>query len=123
MKIDFDNKDNQLNSELIAGNYELMVKKRKEQLPIIQATIQKALDNYEGQSIVLIVSKEDENGHPIGHDLVMAGVSRMECQFSMAESLDKAARTAIEVLMDSCKDDPKAIIQLVKVMSKIFKEK
>lgn len=120
MKIDFNSDDNK-HVGMEVGNFESMTKMRKKQLPEIQATIQEALKDYDGGSISIIVIKEDENGMPIGHSLLMAGVSRMECQIDMAKSLDMASNSAMEVLLKGADGNIKAMMQIASAMAKHFK--
>lgn len=114
MNINFDsNKGKKKNkSGMLAGNYETMLKQRKEMQSEIEATIQEALADYAGESITIVIQKEDENGMPDHCHLVMAGTSRMESQVAMAAALSRASDQAMEILMDNVKGDVKAMLAL-----------
>lgn len=118
MKINFNDSKNEDDSfiGLKAGNYESMMKMRKKQVPAIEKSIQDIFKDYSGESVTIILQREDENGMPDHVSIVMAGVSRMECQIAMAKALDKASDKAMEVLIESAKGDPKALIAIAKAV-------
>lgn len=127
MKINFNenNRDDSGNwAGMERGNFAQMTKMRKQKLPQIQATIQDALKDYDGQSIAIIIQHEDENGMPESSTCVMAGVSRMECQIAMGKALSEASDKAMEVLMESAKGDVKAMLSIAAALVEVIdKEK
>ena len=123
MKIDFTGKDdNSDDSMLLDGDYEKMMKLRAKRLPKIQESIQETLKNYAGESIVILIVKEDENGKPENTRMLMAGVSRMESQVFMSKSLDKASSRAVEMLMESAKGDTKAMLAIASTLIKLLEK-
>ena len=122
MEINF-NDDKQGNyAGMKTGNFASMMKMRDKQLGDIQNSIRDVLKDYGGESIVIIVQKEDENGMPDHARMLMAGVSRMESQVAMSSALDKAARQAIEVLVDSAKGNPEALIKIAMAVAEDIKD-
>lgn len=124
MKIDFNGKGKGKHkvSGLISGDYETMVKTREKELPHIQETIQEVLENYSGESICIVIQKEDENGMPEASQIFMAGVSRMECQLTLGKALNDASQQAIEILMESAKGDVKAMMTIAKALTKLIEK-
>ena len=115
MEVNFNNSNKEGKhevSKLEVGNFESMVKKRKQKLPELQATIQDALKDYEGESICIIIQKEDENGLPEKTQVIMAGVSRMECQLRLSKALDEASGMALKYLVESAQGDLDAMLQI-----------
>lgn len=104
------------------GDYATMIKTRKEKLPEIEDTIREALKDYEGQSICIVIQNEDENGKPESHHIMMAGVSRMECQLAMAKSLSHASKQALDLLMESANGDVTAMLRIAAAMVDEIKE-
>ena len=124
MKVNFDKKndDGNLVSELIGGGYPAMIKKRKEQLPKIQDNIQEILENYSGESIAIILMKEDENGDVTGSNMLMSGVSKVESQIRMAKALNIASNKAMDILMKGVEGNPKARLQIASMLVDSIKE-
>lgn len=127
MKVNFNGKDKKdkdnEDSLLMGGNFETMIKTRKKQLPKFQESIQDVLDGYEGESMCIIVMKEDENGMPAGSQVVMAGVSRMETQIAMGKALSQASDKAMEILMESAKGDIKAMLAIAAALVNVMEDK
>lgn len=113
---DKNSKDETDKGEINIGNFGDMMKMREKKLPEIEDTIRKALKNYSGQNISIVIINEDENGMPEGCTLVMAGVGRMESQVSMAKSLRKASDKALESLVNSASGDVDAMLAVASAM-------
>lgn len=106
-------------AKLMGGNFEEMMRIRKQQLPNIRKNIDKILSNYEGESIVILIQKEDENGKPEKTLTMMAGTSTPETQVAMAKALHETSNIAIEVLMDSAKGDIRKTIAIAQALTDI----
>lgn len=115
MIIDFDSNNDKKKTKEIkmeTGNFETQMKLRKKQVPKIEASIQEILKDYSGESITIIVQKEDENGQPDHARILMAGVSQMESQLAMSRALDRASDQAVEILLEGAKGDTQALIKI-----------
>lgn len=112
-----DKKDNKKNVSLTEGNFREMMKKREQQLPIIENNIREALEDYSGQNMCLIVINEDENGDPEGASVVMAGVSTMETQIKMSQVLHKLSNKSMEILMESASGNLPAMLQIATALA------
>lgn len=110
-------------SEVSSGDFEHMMKHREDHLPEIEKQINKVLKDYDGGSITIIVQREDENGMPDHTELLMAGTASIESQIAMAQAIRKAADSAMEVLMESCKGNTSAMLRLAALMMDEIKEK
>ncbi|MGK2896077.1 MAG: hypothetical protein ACSLEY_00530 [Candidatus Saccharimonadales bacterium] len=103
-------------SEMFKGGYEGMMRERKKMLPEMQDAIQEALDEWNGESIVMIVMKEDENGLPNGTHTIATGVARPQMQIAMGKALTDMAEHIMHTIMDVAKDDPKAMLDIAEAL-------
>lgn len=115
MKINFNNGNGKkCNQRMERGSFDSMMKMREKQLPDIQASIQDALKDYNGEAIAVLIQKEDENGLPAHVHIVMAGVTRTECQVAMAKALDRASVEAIGMMVEAANGDANALLEIAK---------
>lgn len=112
MKINFDN-NNANTDELIKGDFETLVKLRKEHLPKVQKTINEVFKNYDGEMVAVIRIKEDENGDPCGQQVFIGGVGKLETQIKLACALNEAAEEMRDDLLERCKSNPAALRALL----------
>ncbi len=124
MKINFDDKGfkEQNQTEINSGSYEDMLKLRKKMLPKFQEGLNEVFEDYQGQSFCVVIMEEDENGEPSGAKVMMAGVSLPSTQVKMAHALRNASATALKVMLEAAKDDPKQLIALMESVTKLMEE-
>lgn len=123
MKVNFNGKDNDSDeSVLVGGDYQSMMKMRKKQLPRFKDSIQEVLKDYDGQSIAIIVMKEDENGLPDGSHVIVAGCSRMETQIAMSKALSSTSDKVMEMIIESSKGDVKAMLSIASALVNIMEK-
>lgn len=99
-------------SELSQGSFRKMMEAREEELPELKDSIRRALKDYSGQNIAIIIIDEDENGDAEGASVLIAGVGKLESQIAMAKTLQRASETIVEDLMEVSKGDVKAMLQI-----------
>lgn len=114
MRIDFNGEDGNFgkNKAFIkkeGQGYEGMLKERKRALPEMQDSIQKIMNDFNGESICIIVMKEDENGKPTGNHILMTGVAKPEMQLALGRALNDGAKQAVDVLMETIKKNPESL--------------
>ncbi|MCA9333845.1 hypothetical protein KC963_02255 [Candidatus Saccharibacteria bacterium] len=116
MQINFNNGNSKKHNQKSMGraSFDSMMKMREKQLPDIQASIQDALKDYNGEAIAVLIQKEDENGLPAHVHIVMAGVTRTECQVAMAKALDRASVDAIGMMVEAANGDANALLDIAK---------
>ena len=113
MKNIFENENSKVKkSELSQGSFRKMMEAREEELPELKDSIRRALKDYSGQNIAIIIIDEDENGDAEGASVLIAGVGKLESQIAMAKTLHRASETIVEDLMEVSKGDVKAMLQI-----------
>lgn len=124
MQINWNDKRNKgtQESEMFQGDYQNMLKERKNKLPEMQDAIQNVLKDWDGSSIAIVVMKEDENGLPEGAHSMMTGVSRAEMQVAMGKQLNMMSEEVMHMIVEAVKDDPKAMIEIVKMVTKLIEQ-
>jgi hypothetical protein len=102
--------------DLMAGSYGDMLKLRAKKLPEIEETINELLKDYHGEMITIIKIQEDENGKPDGHRIFIGGVGHISTQMALAKAFSGASDELRDKLLESCKDNPKAMVAIAKEM-------
>lgn len=89
MKINFGSKNNsKYRTETMHGSYEDMLKRRAAELESMQAGVVRIINEWDGQMITILITKEDENGYPVGSEVITTGCSKVESSVRHAEELD-----------------------------------
>jgi hypothetical protein len=110
-------------NQMVEGDYATMIKMRKEKLPEMEANIQELLNNFHGESIGIVLIKEDENGDVEASQTVVMGLSYPGSQLALAKAMRHAADETIKRVAKSAIDaGPDAMISLLKAVKDMGKE-
>lgn len=127
MKANFGRNDkksnNVITSDLIEGGFEQMIKTREENLPEVEKTINKVLNDYDGGMIAIVRVIDDENGDPEAQQVFIGGVSHLGSQVKLAKGLNQAMDALRDSLLESCKGNPKAMKALLKELTNELMER
>lgn len=96
------------------GGYEKMIEMRQDMMPEFETEIKKAFDQWNGQSLALIVMSEDENGEANGAQIVSLGVSNLDTQVHLVKTLDKLSNDLLSQMMKAAQDEPRAMKEILK---------
>lgn len=106
------------------GNYEDYQKSKAEQLPKIQAEIEKLFKNYDGGGVGIVINTYDENGDVDGHHVAILGVDKPSGLIKLAKGLHMASEECVETLTST--GDPEMLMQaaleMMKEITDIHKE-
>lgn len=114
MKLDF-NKDNKksIKAELVASDFEGLLKAQKETIPDVQDSLQEVFKDYAGTMVSVIVIKQDENGEPEGHAHYIGGVGTLKSQLALYKALDNAKESVTEAVGKGMASNPEAGMETI----------
>ncbi len=112
----FKKKEGSFKSEGHFGTYEDMMKERAQKLPEMIKEIEKFFENWNGETVILVRTQEDENGDAIGHHEAIMGVDKAENLMGIAKHLRGTQETIIEQI--TANGDPKVLAAMALNMLK-----